>query len=400
MAQVHFELHHRHGDGTRDIRISFLCKNGKYFKESAGERTKYWDKKTERVPPNAKGATRVNDHLDAMSERLKTILNGFKAEGVRPTPDDIRASWNSERMGFWNFAWGADERGGLLADPPPRVGPTTVKRYLSGLRVLQRYAKERNKKIEFSSFGQTFADDFVNWMRECGLNDSYIKKTLKNYKSILKYAEERQAIRSAPKFEIRTSPLKAPKTYLNDSEIDLVYQRRTLYPEKLTRIIDCFVLGTQIGVRVSDLSITPEMIVQIGGEKMLDLSTRKTNTPVIIPFSSIAREILDRYEWHTPKFYEQDMNDIIKDVCHDAGITEPIICRRFKGGRVVEEITPKNEMISTHTMRRSFATNMFLKGVPIPVIMRITGHTTIKSFMEYICIDEAESAKIIRGFMK
>jgi integrase len=41
-------------------------------------------------------------------------------------------------------------------------------------------------------------------------------------------------------------------------------------------------------------------------------------------------------------------------------------------------------LLSTHTARRSFATNLFLSGFPAISIMKITGHTTEKSFMKYI----------------
>ena len=55
----------------------------------------------------------------------------------------------------------------------------------------------------------------------------------------------------------------------------------------------------------------------------------------------------------------------------------------------------KWQLVSTHTARRSFATNMYLMGVPSITIMRITGHKTEKAFMRYIKLDEEQHAKII-----
>jgi integrase len=45
---------------------------------------------------------------------------------------------------------------------------------------------------------------------------------------------------------------------------------------------------------------------------------------------------------------------------------------------------PKWKLITTHTMRRSFATNEYLKGTPIQRIMAATGHKSVKSFFKYI----------------
>lgn len=48
-----------------------------------------------------------------------------------------------------------------------------------------------------------------------------------------------------------------------------------------------------------------------------------------------------------------------------------------------------------HTARRTFATLMYLKGIPAISIMAITGHTTEENFMKYIKLDKSEHAKIV-----
>ena len=45
---------------------------------------------------------------------------------------------------------------------------------------------------------------------------------------------------------------------------------------------------------------------------------------------------------------------------------------------------PKYDMISSHTARRSFATNFEADGVPVNELMAITGHTTEKAFRKYV----------------
>ena len=56
----------------------------------------------------------------------------------------------------------------------------------------------------------------------------------------------------------------------------------------------------------------------------------------------------------------------------------------------------KWEMLTTHTARRSFATNEFLAGTPTLIIMAITGHKTEKAFLKYIKLNSADHAKLLK----
>lgn len=49
-------------------------------------------------------------------------------------------------------------------------------------------------------------------------------------------------------------------------------------------------------------------------------------------------------------------------------------------------------MVTSHTARRSFATNAYRAGIPSLSIMQITGHSTETSFMKYIRISKEENA--------
>ena len=53
----------------------------------------------------------------------------------------------------------------------------------------------------------------------------------------------------------------------------------------------------------------------------------------------------------------------------------------------------KWEMVTTHTARRSFATNMYKSGYPSISLMKITGHRTEKAFLLYIKVTPEDSAK-------
>ena len=66
--------------------------------------------------------------------------------------------------------------------------------------------------------------------------------------------------------------------------------------------------------------------------------------------------------------------------------------KKLEDGKKVSVKAPKFELISSHTARRSFATNAYLQNVPTISIMKITGHRTEKSFLKYIKISQEDNA--------
>jgi integrase len=61
--------------------------------------------------------------------------------------------------------------------------------------------------------------------------------------------------------------------------------------------------------------------------------------------------------------------------------------------RRITETKKRWELVTSHTARRSFATQMILLGFQPSEIMPITGHSSLTEFMKYIRIDREQSAK-------
>jgi hypothetical protein len=68
--------------------------------------------------------------------------------------------------------------------------------------------------------------------------------------------------------------------------------------------------------------------------------------------------------------------------------------KNILGLSVVIDIS-KYKRLATHTARRSFATNLYLEGIPSATIMKITTHTTEKNFLKYIRMTNNEAAETI-----
>ena len=82
----------------------------------------------------------------------------------------------------------------------------------------------------------------------------------------------------------------------------------------------------------------------------------------------------------------------------EIGLTDSYTFSFTQGGKLVTETKQKWELISSHTARRSAATNMYLTGrMKTYEIMRLTGHTSEKNFFRYIKVTNEESADRISG---
>ena len=107
----------------------------------------------------------------------------------------------------------------------------------------------------------------------------------------------------------------------------------------------------------------------------------------------MLRAILEKHGWKAPKAISaQKFNDYVKELCREAGFTQTIEINEYRAGRQEKKAFQKWELISSHTARRSFATNAFKAKLPPADIMKFTGHTTIASFMKYLKVTTEETA--------
>lgn len=191
---------------------------------------------------------------------------------------------------------------------------------------------------------------------------------------------------------------------VKNEEIDTIFLpmtdiTRIFYYENLTpkqkEIRDYFVVGCLTGLRYSDYSrLKTENFV----DGRIEIRTKKTKTPVEIPMHKFVREIVKRYNYQLPHSRcIQYFNKAIKSICKKIGMVELIPYERRIGREFICEMRPKWMLISSHTARRSAATNMFLVGIPTFRIMLLTGHKSESAFFKYIRITREENAATLSG---
>lgn len=159
--------------------------------------------------------------------------------------------------------------------------------------------------------------------------------------------------------------------YLTDDEIDRIikYNPRGAYRRYVHRM---FVMECLCGARMSDCErMSTENIDDTG--KFLVYVTQKTKTEVKVPIHKKLRPFLVCGTADEPVggVSETHFNRIIREICKDCGIDSRV--KVFQKG--VEQSGKKWQFVSSHTGRRSFATNLSKKGIPVEQIALMMGHT-------------------------
>lgn len=178
--------------------------------------------------------------------------------------------------------------------------------------------------------------------------------------------------------------------YLNQQELDRI---AALDLEgDAARLRDAFIFGCQVGMRHSDLS---RLADEHRKGDVVNINTTKTGVKVWVPLNETARTLWERHGGIFSIPQATEFLFFIKELGKAAGIDEEVLFSRTEAGVKVERWVKKYDMLGTHTMRRSFATNAFRAGVPETSIMKITGHKTYSSFRKYIRLSDEEHAELV-----
>lgn len=115
--------------------------------------------------------------------------------------------------------------------------------------------------------------------------------------------------------------------------------------------------------------------------------SKKTSRESVIPMHAV---LLKYVNMKPAKEHNRKVkNSNLKAICKAIGMTEPVTV--FVGGKTVTK--PKYELVGFHTLRRTFASVMASKGVPVPVVSKWMGHSNTRQTEKYICIDMTEQNK-------
>jgi len=408
MSEVNFYLKDPKKEGETPIYLKFLY-NGKILKYYVGQSidTSKWNEKKQRVKNNklttADGKHYLNDLLDNLVKECKTAYNEALKDGI-PAPETLKEKLiafmqqndgKGDKQKVTLFSLAERFKNNEIKHKGQDKSPNTIKTYNTTLEHLKDFVKkekEYSRGLDFEDINLDFYYKFVSFLKGKKLGQNAVSKDV----SILKvFMSEAVDLGYTTNMTFKHKKFAAPRidtdaVYLKEDELMTLYNYDFSKNKKLETVRDLFIFGCFVGLRFSDYStIKPENIVTIDGDFFIKLITQKTGELVIIPCNPVVLEIFEKYKNNPNRLpraiSNQKFNEYIKDACKDAKLNEI-------GRLATEPLLELHECISSHTARRSFATNLYLDGFPTIDIMKVTGHRTEKAFMKYIRVSKLDTA--------
>lgn len=271
-----------------------------------------------------------------------------------------------------------------------------IREYERTFHYLSQYSKEKDKSLDFKDIDLDFYQDFIDYLKSENLATNTIGKKIQTLKIFLNAATDlgynQYRHYKSPRFVAISE--ESQSIYLSQDELQMIYDLDLPENLKLDRVRDLFIVGCWTGVRFSDISqITPD---SIDGD-FISIKQSKTGGRIVIPVHPTVKAILDKYDGTLPPIISnQRFNEYLKVVAKKAKLKDKVHISITKGGITKSTAYKKWKLVTTHTGRRSFATNNYNMGVPTLTIMAITGHRTEAAFLKYIKVTPKEHAEKLR----
>jgi len=272
----------------------------------------------------------------------------------------------------------------------------TIQDYTRTLNLLKDFEKERKYPISFETINLDFYYEFKSYLEKLEFSINTIGKFIKILKVFMNTATD---MGYNTNLSFKNKHFIKPTTnsyhiYLNVKELNEIIKLDLSKSPKLDNARDLFIIGAYTGLRVSDFNgLTKENIKVNQGKRFFQIIVNKTGKYLPIPLHQEVEKILKKNNGNPPKkMLAQDINDALSKIGKKAKIKEVITINSIKGGKKLTVMKPKYELIKNHTARRSFCTNAYIAGMPTIDIMAISGHSSEKTFLNYIKITADERA--------
>ena len=412
-----------------NIRIKVSTKQKVFTKawNNEKQRCTITDDFQDRVNRASRKTNKFLDELDTKFNRNIEINHPHTKSGLYSTPEFLKFTINNIIENIYKVEEKVEEKKKItplvffdnyINGIPQKINPSTgtfisIRTQAHHRTVLKRFIqffKNEGFRDEFSVFDKWFAIKFEKWAYNI---KNYKSNTIPASFSVLKVwlnaAFEEGLISDTSYKSFKSKASDVENIYLTNDEIKRIYeldiknlkQKGEIDQKSKIEITrDLFIIGCFTGLRFSDLNHLNKAHFDIE-KQTITILTEKTKEFVSIPMHSFIKELYIKYNGVFPCFIDKShVIDHLKELGRHAKIEDEIILKVNRGGHINSNKCPKYEQIKVHTARRSFATNLYLKGASTYSIMKLTGHTTEANFMKYIKITRKENLENMRKFFE
>jgi site-specific recombinase XerD len=375
----------------------------------------YWNKETERaVIENLDKATigenksintllsKITDYIEARAKDARYTSNYLTCAELAAKLEDLTGKRKCEPepatvaepvKSFYDLCREviADMEDGVILTPQGKIySPGTIKNYNQSLNSIEKY----NAALTFEDVSMDFYRAFIKWCNDNDWSMNYIAQHVKNLVCLMKATKKRGHHNNTAYLDedFRVIQEHTDDIALSENELEMLYRHNV--PDRTRDIArDWFIIDCYTGLRVSDIQMLDAKNIH---GNTITIANEKTDTKVVIPLRSEVKELLKKWNGFPPKMTDQEINRSIKEVAEVAGLDQPVLYFLTKGGSRRDFYLKKFEMISCHTARRSFITNLLNAGVADNVVMQLAGIKKHATLLRYKKTKPEETANIMQ----
>ena len=375
--------------------------NGKQFRIYTGVqcKTNEWNKKSKSIFKSSDDATSSNQLIKSYRNEIEAYINDLKRSGKSYNHELMKKfikkkfSTKNEEPKKKDLFYAFD----LFIKSKSKIyAAVTINSYKNSLSHLKKYS-DNAEVLPFNKLNKVWFENYLHYLKTILKHSPGTRSNqVKNIKSVLNYTHELELHDYTKYQSIKKEKANPTNIYLSKSEIEQL-SKTTFAKTNEEQIIDSFLFICLTGIRFSDYSkISKKNFTQIDGHWFINFQQAKTKKEVSVPIVyKKACDLLLKYEFELPKYTNAYFNRRLKEVftLYKLFSEKIILHKEQKNGSFI-----KRDLITVHTGRRTFATNLFLKNTPINLIMAATGHETEKAFRTYIKASEIEKSKGLINF--
>ena len=405
-------------EGSQRLRL----KKGDKIREDINDKLDHW-RDMIRVAVNKIRSHGESDyHFDSVHELISKILSEDSANTLNVS-DDLKKeiSFDKKLSFFKAFDEFIDEseKGFRLNDKGKKIGKESIQKYRRTKQILQEFS--RHYPTTFESINLDFYRSFINFLNAykvkerakeelekdpsldkyvIGFKINTIGKFIRTIKAFMSYATEKgwneNLAYTSKKF--KAFNVDVDNISLSEAEVNEIQKLDMSDTPELDLSRDLFVLGCWTGLRFENLTKVKNEYINDG---MLTFpSISKSDQRITIPLNESVLGILEKHGGKWPsKVSSGNFNKNLKKIAEMIpSLHQWFVRSTTQGGVELEEKFTKYELVTAHTSRRTFATIYYLKGVPIQLIMKITGHKKESTFLKYINVSPEEHADKFKSY--
>jgi len=339
-----------------------------------------WSLRSQRVKSQNNQHAKYNMILDAIDKKsIKLLVDNFLNEEyplslVQFKDRLLGLNHNLTEQSFNNYILS------YLEEHRTKFKSETWFGYKSQISKLLKFKKE----ILFSDINEKFINDYKEYMlKTLGNNENTASKSLRVLRTFVNISIRFGYIKTNPFQYTSIKKVDGKRDFLSIKELNKLtdYYNKNNFTKLLEKdILGYFLFACYTGLRYSDLkTFSTDSII----DNSIHLRMHKTGYLVNIPLSKKAKMFLPSKTCDGSNVFRMYCNKVTNKVLKKIGTELGF-----------------NKKLTCHVARHTFATTSISLGIPIEVVSKLLGHTSIRTTQVYAKIVDTVKIKEMKKWDK